>query len=311
MATKVQNAWSKDALLAKSQRFFEEMLRHPRDGWQFAHWSTLALELLARGALANISPALLADQKDWNNVYYALGHTPNVKKFVPTSIGVAAVFNRLREVLPAFTPDMEDFGVVHMNRRNEELHTGDTPFDGLSNSSWLPRFYEACTVLVVSMGGTFDLLVGADEAVVATKLVAAFQDASAKAVLKAVASHKKTWDARTEDERAGLAAQAAVWATRQRGHRVKCPSCNCDALVYGVPIAAPLKAIEGDDITETQQYLPARLECVACGLKISSYAQIAACGLGDSYNSRSVYSAAEYYSQEDEYQGYDEDNNEP
>ncbi len=106
MATQVPHGWSKEALLAKSQMFFEEMLRHPRDDWQFAHWSTLSLELLARAALAHISPTLLADERNWNNVYYALGHKPKASKFVPSSIGIVAVFNRLREILPDFTPDM-------------------------------------------------------------------------------------------------------------------------------------------------------------------------------------------------------------
>jgi len=53
------HAWSRDALLVKAQRYAEQMLSNPRESWQFAFWSSLALELLARAALASVSPALL------------------------------------------------------------------------------------------------------------------------------------------------------------------------------------------------------------------------------------------------------------
>ncbi len=77
------HGWSKDALLAKAQRYSELMLAYPHDDWRFAFWSTLLLELLARAALSHISPVLLADPKDWNNAYHALGFSPKASKFAP------------------------------------------------------------------------------------------------------------------------------------------------------------------------------------------------------------------------------------
>jgi hypothetical protein len=179
MATKVPPGWSKEALLAKSQRFFEEMLKHSKDEWQYAHWSTLALELLSRSALANVSPTLLAELNDWNNVYYALGHAPKVKKFVAKSISISEVFARLRDVIPEFTLDMKEFGIIHMMRRNEDLHSGDTPFESLGTSSWLPPFYETCIALAESIGEDLALLVGEEEARLASKLIEASRDETA------------------------------------------------------------------------------------------------------------------------------------
>ena len=40
--------WSKDALLAKAQKYSEEMMSHSSDEWQRVLWSSLTLELLAR-----------------------------------------------------------------------------------------------------------------------------------------------------------------------------------------------------------------------------------------------------------------------
>ncbi len=71
-ASKVAHPWSKDALLAKAQRYAQEMQSHSRDDWRFGLTSTFVLEFVARAALANINPALLADLKSWNNLYFVL-----------------------------------------------------------------------------------------------------------------------------------------------------------------------------------------------------------------------------------------------
>jgi hypothetical protein len=305
------HGWSKDALLAKAQRYAEVMLSHPQDDWRFAFWSTLLLELLARAALSNISPVLLADSKDWNNTYHALGFTPKATKFVPKSQDITSVLTRLREILSAFRPELEGFSIVHMSRRNEELHSGTSAFDGVSSSSWLPSFYEACEVLLQSIGSSLKLFLGKDHAKVATAMIAASRDDAAKAVLKSVQAHKTVWENKKKEEQARLIAQAETWATRHEGHGVKCPACGSNALVFGLPSAAPLKSIKGDEITETQQFLPTKFECVACGLKISGYSQLNACGLGDTYKATVVYDAADYYAPQDEFPEYEPDYNEP
>lgn len=310
-ATQQQHSWSKDALFSKAQRFAEEMLKHPKDDWQFALWSTLALELLGRAALAKVNPALLAEAKDWNNLYYSLGFNPTANKFVPKSIDVTAVFSRLREIHPEFTTELEGFAVLHMTRRNEELHAGSTPFDSLKTTAWLPTYYQTCTVLVESLGEKLNLLLGEEEASLAATLIAASRDESAKAVLKSVAARKTIWETKPAPERSKLSQQASTWATRHKGHRVSCPSCGSDAIVTGTAIAAPLKSINGDLIVEIQQYLPSKFECVACQLKIAGLSQLAACGLGNTYKATFTYDLAEYYAPNDDYASYEEDNNEP
>jgi hypothetical protein len=308
MADQALHPWSAEALLAKSQMYFEEMLRHSRDEWQFAHWSSLALELLARAALSNISPTLLADTKSWDNTYYALGHTPITAKFSPVSIGIREVLTRLQAIIPAFTPDMEKNAGTHMGRRNEELHSGGSPFNGLSSTAWLPAVYEACSVLAESVDKDLAFLVGKEEAKTARTLIDAARDKSAEAVKGLVQAHRRVWESKDQADRGRLVEQARVWATRHDGHRVKCPACGSDALVYGHPIAPPLKSIHGDEITERQQHLPSQFECVACGLKISGYAQLRVCGLGEPYTSTSVYNVADFFA--DAMREYEDDNNE-
>ena len=307
------HGWSHEALFAKAQRYAEEMLSYPHDDWRFGLWSTLALELLARAALAYISPTLLADPRDWNNLYHSLGFQPKASKFVPRSIDIATVFNRLGEVIAEFGPELERFAIHHMSRRNDELHSGNTPFDSIKTSGWLPTYYKTSQVLLGSMKKNLEDLVGSEEAEIATTIIAASDDETAKAVMQTIHAHTIVWKNRSDKE--DLALQASVWATRHVGHRAKCPACGCDAILTGTPIAAPLKSIKADEITETQQYLPSKFECVACGLKISGLSHLNACGLGDAYKATTTYDALDYYASEpedrDEYADYEPDYNEP
>lgn len=311
-AAKAAHIWSKDALLAKAQRYAEEMLSHHRDDWRFAFWSSLTLELLARAVLANISPILLAESKpkEWHNLYFALGHSPKAKKFVPHSIGFSEVLSRLGEILSEFDARLVGFGTLHLQRRNEELHSGSTPFENVGNSEWLPLFYESADVLMRSIGESLDLLVGKAEAEVAIEVIAAAKDKSAKAVETNINQHKTAWESQSPEERIQHANQAALWATRKAGHRVKCPACNSEALVVGAPIAPPNQKLEVGLVVVTQAFLPSQFECIACGLKIAGLPQLHACGLANAYTSTSTYDPVTFFAPDDEYAGYEDDNNE-
>lgn len=305
--------WDPEALYLKAERYVQQMSELDSDTWDYALWSSLSLELLGRAALANISPALLAetDNRNWSSLYNSLGFSPNEEKFAPKSIAISEVFKRLTAILPEFTKEHESFGTLHTGRRNTELHSGELAFDGVKGSVWQPRFYQTCEVLLASMGMTLQDFVGIDEAEVAQKMIAAAADDSAKAVKGEVVAHRKVWLAKPEEERSSLTSQAKVWAARYAGHRIECPACRSQALVVGEPVAAPSQKLNDGEITETQEYLPNQFECIACGLKIAGLSRLTVVGLGDRYKKTLVYDAAEYYAPEDDYYGYEDDNNEP
>lgn len=302
-ASPVPHPWSSDALLLKAQRYAERMLGHAKDDWQFALWSSFALELLLRAALAKVSPILLADNKsDWNHIYFALGHTPTAAKYSPRSIGIAEVAKRLEAVLTAFTPEMSTFCIRHMTTRNEELHTGLASFDDLGAAGWQGQYYAACETLLQTLDKDLAYLFGAAEAEVARAMIKAANDKSAKAIVKTIAIHRKTWTARSKSEKSTLKRQALVWATRHYGHRVTCPSCNCTAIVTGSAAGTPIQAMKDGLVTEKQHMLPAHLECVACGLKIAGLSHLTAAGLGDGFTSTTTFDPAELYAQEPDYE---------
>ena len=160
------------------------------------------------------------------------------------------------------------------------------------------------------MGLSLQDFLGENEAEVAEKLIEATADESARAVRGDVKAHHKVWESKGAEERNTLAAQAEVWASRRDGHRVDCPACGSCALVTGEPVSAPTQKLENDEITETQEYLPNHFECVACSLKISGLSRLVAVDMSDRYKKTQMYDAAAYYAPEDEYSGYEDDNNE-
>jgi len=306
-------AWNPDALLAKAQRYVEKMADEECQTWEHALWSSLALEFAARAALSNVGPALLADygNGNWNSLLHSLGYTPKESKFSPKSISIVEVVRRLGKIFPDFNDEVEKFCKTHIGKRNGELHSGENPFDGVSVSTWQPNFFKAIEILMASMGMELKDLVGEDEATTARILIDAAMDEKAEAVKGDVNAHKNVWESKSQEERDKLAQSAAVWATRNAGHRVNCPACNSESLLYGEAISAPTQKLDNDTIIEKQEYLPAQFECIACGLKISGFSRLNAIGLGDRFINTLYYDAAEYYAPEDGYYGYEEDNNEP
>jgi hypothetical protein len=307
---KTPTPWDAEALFLKAQRYAEYMLGDIPDE-QEALFAGLTLEFLARAALANVSPALLADTSNWQNLLHSLGFSPTESKFAPKSIAAAELFRRLTAVIPDFTQEIESFCVIHTGRRNAELHSGEAAFDGVPNSNWSPRFYKACEVLLASIGERLESLVGEEEADTARKLIIAAADQSAKAAKGDVGAHKKVWEAKSADDQESLAAGAKIWATRQAGHRVQCPACKSVALIQGEPVGPTHTKLEENEITEVQEYLPTHFECIACSLKVLGLSRLNAISLGDRYKSTSTYDAAEYYAPEDRYPDFEEDNNEP
>ena len=84
--------WSKDALLSKAKLYFTKAFEEEKDSPFFGIFCALGLELLARAALANISPTLLADNANaQGNILYALGKKDASGSFKPKSLIVSSV----------------------------------------------------------------------------------------------------------------------------------------------------------------------------------------------------------------------------
>ena len=313
MATKTPHEWSSAALLAKAQRYAERMLEQSRDDWQFSFWSALCLEMILRASVAHTSQALLADAKDWNNTLFALGKKGSAGKLSPKSIDSSEVISRAEALYPEFTREHANFCVLHIQRRNSELHSGSLPFDGLNTSAWLPQFYAASETLLSSQDLSLKDVFGDDETATAQTLVQALQDSAAKSVKGTINAHKTIWDEKSLEDKEKLSNQAEDRSTRADGHRVQCPSCESVALVHGAPAGPQASTYKDGMIVLRQPMLPSHFECRACGLKIVGYSKLSACGLGGTFTATAYADPVDYFEDDfrDRFSGMDEDNNEP
>jgi hypothetical protein len=311
VAEQTPHPWSKEALYNKAIFYLNEMQECERDDWKVPMWSFMALEFLARASLSHISPTLIAEGKNWDNLYYALGNSPIKSGFIPQSISTKEVFDRLKMVLSQLNPELCGFCYKHVSKRNEEFHTGAEPYAGVGESQWLGQYYRVCEVLLDSIGETLESALGRDGAKTANKFIKASLDKSAKSVRKMIADHRKSWNKKSTEEKEHLTSKTMFFADKSLGHVVSCPACNSKSKVTGYPESPPSKALEDDTIIEKQMYLPSHFECSACGLKISGLAQLIEAKIGDSYVSTHYYDAAEFYGDSNGAGGYEPDYNEP
>lgn len=312
--TQTIHEWSKAAFFSKAQLYAEAMSEHDDSNWQFGLWSAFVIEMLVRAAVAETSPVLVAENKDWNNLLYALGKDPQKQKFVAKSAPVTELVIRTQDLCPDFTREHANFCTSHIARRNSEVHSGSLPFENLGSSVWLPMFYSVCSVLLEEIGEDLKTLFGEDVAKQAKEDIEALADDTAKSVKSTISAHQTVWSSKSDAEKEKLQKQAESISLRHYGHRTECPSCGCTALITGKAAGAPKQTVDDDGITERQIMKPESFQCPACGLKIAGYSKLLAAGLGDTYLSTSHYDALEYFEVDlDEHiRGMmEDDNNEP
>jgi hypothetical protein len=311
---KVAHVWSKDAFLNKAQRYANLMVEQDKNDWQFGFWSSLTLEMLIKATFANISPTLVADGKDWENTYFSISGNSTESKSNPKTIDISFLVRKLPNIVPDFTKELLNSIVIHVERRNGEMHSGDLPFDDLGTDVWLPKYYATSKVLLKSLGEELSFLFGAEEASFAEELIVADNDLAAQAVKQLINATQIVWGQLSELEKEQRLEQAKIYATRESGHRVICPVCKATALVKGEAKGSATENLKNELIEVKQTMLPSMFECKACHLKISGHSKLNACNLGAAYTSTLTFDPYEYYQSEPEeerWKGFDEDNNEP
>jgi hypothetical protein len=204
-------------------------------------WASLALELLAKAALARVSPLLVAEPTEHGrNLLIASGLIKGDARF--TSVGVATLFRRCQT---AFKPFSLTEATNISNARNEYLHGSGVGFSVIPQHVWWPKFWAQAAVLIAVLDKEIVDLVGLDRQGV---------------VENYLAQNKKNVEHRTETliERARqllsqhregtLSAKvAAEWRpgldqSAGFSHQFieTCPACQSDGL------------LEGEEVTNTQ-----------------------------------------------------------
>lgn len=292
--------WTKDALFSKAKLFIDKAAEEDKDSPFYGIFSALALELLSRAALANISPTLLAETGDGQrNIVYALG-LPNSTSN-PKSITVKQVLALCKELIPDFNADLLKLAQSMTDRRNEELHSGGAAFSEYNQDLWIGLFYKACKVLAESMGESLVTFLGKKRAIEAEALISENDGKVIKDVRDRISYRKKTYEEDLTNDKAVIEAKieqnrAKIFQLVHEGfHMVKCPCCGHDALIYGTESTGSHDVVSGDVVIEKHDVIPSSFRCYVCGLKLTSYAELQAADLPLHYTNTYEYDPIEYF----------------
>ena len=201
--------WERDPLWAKARLYFEFAFREPRDDPRFGLWCSLALELLGRAALAHVSPTLLAEpDREHKYLLHALNRG---SEDVPRrSLKTVQVFNLCRVLFNQFSEADLKVAIALVNRRNDELHSGNSAFDEYPSKHWLTGFYRVCFSLTGAMGESLESLFGKDEAKVAEQILNETKSEVRKRVEDAISAHRKAFGEKSEEDRRAAAEAAEL-----------------------------------------------------------------------------------------------------
>jgi hypothetical protein len=293
--------WDFDALWEKTKLYAARASSEEQEGALFPFWSILALELLARTVLSSIHPALLADPKDGANLLYAFGHgQPEHLRSVPA----ATVFRRCAVVVDDFTEGDAKGAIGLIELRNEELHSGGTPFAGLKTGVWLADYYRLCEILLRDIGKGLDELFSAEEASAAMTMIASAAEALESEVKQYVADTRSVFGKLPAEERERRLAHA-IEVTEELARRavlpaeiglvIDCPACGGKAWISGEVVRTGEPQAGEEFIVREVVKIPTALECASCGLKLSGHGRMHVVGHGGLFTGQIEEDPATYY----------------
>lgn len=278
--------WASEKLYGKARLYAQRAHSEDFASPLFGFWMSLSLELLARAALANIHPVLLADPTGEDNIHYVFGITP---KKPPKSVAAKAVFARCAVHVAGFTDQMSVHCLIMADRRNAELHSGLAAFEGQDNSTWLPATYEVMDVLLKHLKSDFRDFLGKAHETAASRMLEDRNENRKKEILNRISSCRKHAE--------GLGAEALADKRLKAEQRInpalsgarkscECPACRSTAIKTGEIVGRSPVRIDEDKATITRdvRILPNQFRCLVCDLRLHGYPEMKEAGLGAVYN---------------------------
>lgn len=291
--------WTFDALYGKARAYIRRASDEAVNSALFGFWTSLALELLCRAALAKIHPVLLADPTNEGNIHYVFGVIP---KSNPRSVQAKTVFARCSVLVEGFTDKMSAHCLIMADRRNSELHSGAAAFENIDNSAWLPATYEVMEILLKHVGMNFEDFLGKEQAPIAEGMLKDRREHIKKEVKDRIAKAKKDFLALSEEERSKREAisntRVADWIkVSPLRRRCTCPACGSSAVMSGKSLSrGPARVDEAELTIEREvRVLPNVFRCVHCLLRMDGYQEMLEAGLGTIYTTVEAEDPIEFF----------------
>ncbi|MDP3953195.1 hypothetical protein [Microbacterium sp.] len=291
-----------DALFFKAKMFLNRAMdsEDVRPFDEQALWASLALELLAKAALARVSPLLVAEPtEDGKNLLIASGLVDGEGRF--TSVRAKTLFSRCQK---AFRPFNETEAAKITTARNEYLHGSAAGFTNIPESAWWPRYWAQAAILVHALDREMHELVGLERnSVVTTHLEQNTQNLENSVQMLIERSKQRLAQHRAGTLPAKVAREWRPGLDNSAGflHResARCPACGVEGL------------LEGDEVLETDVHgghagpgydTPIELTigaeyfgCSMCGLALDSYELLEAADLETSFTVEGDPDDLDYY----------------
>ena len=234
-------AFEHEALWNKSKIFIDRALvaRDGGDELGFHLWASMSLELLGKAALASVHPALVADPSHFTSLLSACGRPVGTSRRTVTA---KTVFERLRTISNAFDDKMMRECMVMADRRNAELHSGQSPLVGLDQRGWVPAMWRSAAVILNIQQQSLAEWLGSDEAERVDAIIADAAEVHWQGVLARIDRRRADFAKRSPKGSAQYtdAAQRARVRPEPRsyedvGHaKVWCPLCGLPVWATGV-----------------------------------------------------------------------------
>ena len=280
--------WDPDALFIKAKLFLNHAMDdESRQFDEQALWASLALELLAKAALAKVSPVLIAvPTEEGNSLLVACGLVEGDVRF--TSVQAKTLFARCAR---AFKPFSEKESKAIASARNDYLHAATPNFTPIPPDAWWPRFWAQAHILVNACDRVLEDLVGSDRvALVEVHLTKNKQNIE----------HRREMLIERARQRLGLyqsgqmrATEAQQWAQYRAGDlsaglsysgSSECPACGADGKLEGEDVEAAKHEVEqvSEDDYDSWMELTVGGEyfsCDRCRLVLDSFELVDSAGL--------------------------------
>lgn len=282
------SAFLEDTLWSKSKVFLERALkaRDDDDASTYHLWAALSIELLAKAALAHVHPSLVADPNDIKSLLHACGvKDPPDKR----SVTAKTVYERLTFLSVDFDEKLKKDCMFMANRRNAELHSGESPVAELDIRAWVFSFWRAVKVILAIQKKSLEAWVGNEEAERVEKILKDQSQLTSLAVAARIERRANEFNTKFpigSNERDDVIARSQarpvprnIIMSSDESDETTCPSCGSKAWLlgfesdeevidinYGDP-SDPFSNVEAWE-TVRKYFSVSAFKCIECGLAL-------------------------------------------
>lgn len=281
-----------EALWLKAKLFLnramDETIERPFD--ERALWASLALELLAKAALARVSPLLIAEpNEEGTNLLIASGLMEGEARF--NSVRAATIYARCKRAFKPFD-EAEAKKVTHA--RNEYLHGATAGFTAIPASAWWPSFWNQAIILTTALDRTIEDLVGQDRSHVVERHLAQNKrniEHRAEMLIERARTRLAQWQAGTLPAKV-----AAEWKPRvtivsgehEYHESAPCPACGDSGVLEGsdtsdVRVEYQRFSEEDYDAQVEVDVYSEYFSCGRCGLVLDDFQLLEQAGLDTTF----------------------------